>query len=117
MCSYSETYESLTSSGTSRMCGIESRPARMEISAERLSNESRKKLFQSPLPQNGISGFVAWSTGTVPLCSDRGASSAAASSSEPCGACRGVDATTIVLEREREYLSGHGRQTNPAGEG
>ena len=99
MCSYSETYESLTSSGTGRMCGFESRPARMEISAERLSNESRKKLFQSPLPQNGISGFVAWSTGTVPLCSERGASSAAASSSEPCGACRGIDATTIVLAR------------------
>jgi len=71
----------------------------MEISADKLSNESRKKLFQSPLPQNGISGFVAWSTGTVPLCSDRGASSsAAASSSEPCGACRGIDATTIVLD-------------------
>ena len=99
MCSYSETYESLTSSGTGRMCGIESRPARMEMSAERLSKDSRKKLFQSPLPQNGISGFVAWRTGTVPLCSDRGASSAAASSSEPCGACRGIDATTIVLER------------------
>jgi hypothetical protein len=80
------------------MCGIESRPARMEISAERLSKDSRKKLFQSPLPQNGISGLVGWRTGTVPLCSDRGASSAAASSSEPCGACRGVDATTIVLE-------------------
>ena len=48
--------------------------------------------------QNGISGFVAWSTGTVPLCSERGASSAAASSSEPCGACRGIDATTIVLD-------------------
>ena len=71
----------------------------MEISADKLSNESRKKLFQSPLPQNGISGFVAWSTGTVPLCSERGASSAAASSSEPCGACRGIDATTIVLAR------------------